>query len=209
MRKKVYIIIGPAHKKSVLPASFTFFQAYQKNQYFQDIMMAPHRPSVIASAVVRLSPAADDGASSSKDATVVVDHHRLRPRRGRRICGRRRRRRRLRTTAAAAATATTTTPYDAPSDDGRRLDAPPLVAGSAASAEAFGERLYPLVHATQPMLAGKITGMFLYEMNDIELVYLINNPGALDDMIREALEVSGGGGGVRGGGRGIRRTGQE
>ena len=157
-------------------------------------MMAPHRPSVIASAVVRLSPAADDGASSSKDATVVVDHHRLRPRRGRRICGRRRRRRRLLRTTA------TTTPYDAPSDDGRRLDAPLLVAGSAASAEAFGERLYPLVHATQPMLAGKITGMFLYEMNDIELVYLIHNPGALDDMIREALEVLGGGGGVRGGG---------
>ena len=174
----------------------------------QDIMMAPHHPSMIASVVVRLSPAADDGASSSKDA-AVVDHHSLRLRRGRRICGRRRRRRRLRTTAA---TSTTTTPYDAPSD-GRRLEAP-LVAGSAASAEAFGERLYPLVHATQPMLAGKITGMFLYEMDDIELAYLIDNPGAIDDMIREALDVLGGGGvrrwrsrrRWRSGSRGIPRT---
>lgn len=61
------------------------------------------------------------------------------------------------------------------------------------------------MHATQPMLAGKITGMFLYEMDDIELAYLIDNTGALDDMIREALDVLGGGG-IRGGG-GVRGVG--
>ena len=63
--------------------------------------------------------------------------------------------------------------------------------GEARGDEAFGERLYPLVlRATQqPALAGKITGMFLYKMDDSELLYLIDSPGALDAMIREALEV--------------------
>jgi len=52
----------------------------------------------------------------------------------------------------------------------------------------LGEALYPKIHALQPELAGKITGMLL-EMDNDELIFLINNDEALRDKVDEALKV--------------------
>mmetsp|Transcript_301 Transcript_301/g.315 ORF Transcript_301/g.315 Transcript_301/m.315 type:complete len:628 (+) Transcript_301:90-1973(+) len=53
-----------------------------------------------------------------------------------------------------------------------------------------GEKLYPIVHARQPELAGKITGMLLdaAEFMD-ELLHLLDDEEALDAKVEEAVSV--------------------
>ena len=41
-----------------------------------------------------------------------------------------------------------------------------------------GERLYPLIQAVQPTLAGKITGMLL-EIDNSELLHMLETPESL------------------------------
>jgi len=53
----------------------------------------------------------------------------------------------------------------------------------------IGERLYPLIHQTQPNLAGKITGMLLEGMDNSKLSHLLESPKALDAKIQEAVRV--------------------
>jgi polyadenylate-binding protein len=71
----------------------------------------------------------------------------------------------------------------------------PLTAGTLASASPevrknlLGERLYPLVAASEPALAGKVTGMLLDGMETGELLHLIESPEMLQLKIREAIEV--------------------
>lgn len=43
--------------------------------------------------------------------------------------------------------------------------------------------LYPKIHATQPELAGKLTGMLL-EMDSAEILFLLENKPALDNKVR-------------------------
>ncbi|KAF7194512.1 Polyadenylate-binding protein, cytoplasmic and nuclear [Pseudocercospora fuligena] len=52
----------------------------------------------------------------------------------------------------------------------------------------LGEALYPKIHAQQPELAGKITGMLL-EMDNEELINLTSNDDALREKVQEALNV--------------------
>ena len=52
----------------------------------------------------------------------------------------------------------------------------------------YRERLYPLIHQLQPVLAGKITGMLL-EFENTELLNLLESPKDLKKRVNEAIEV--------------------
>ncbi|XP_061687367.1 embryonic polyadenylate-binding protein B-like isoform X1 [Syngnathoides biaculeatus] len=52
----------------------------------------------------------------------------------------------------------------------------------------FGERLYPLIHALHPNLAGKITGMLL-EIDNAELRHMLESPESLHAKVDEAIAV--------------------
>jgi polyadenylate-binding protein len=62
------------------------------------------------------------------------------------------------------------------------VNAPP-----AQAKQILGERLYALIQVEQGSLAGKITGMLLEGLDNSELVALIDDPGALQAKIAEAL----------------------
>jgi polyadenylate-binding protein len=52
----------------------------------------------------------------------------------------------------------------------------------------LGEKLFPLIAAREPTLAGKITGMLL-EMDNSDILHLIDTPEALNEQVDEALAV--------------------
>merc|ERR1712176_1171295 len=81
-------------------------------------------------------------------------------------------------------------PHDAmPPNEGGTLTASALASASPEMQKnMIGERLYPLIHQSQPDLAGKITGMLL-EMDNSELLHLLESPEALNAKISEALQV--------------------
>jgi polyadenylate-binding protein len=52
----------------------------------------------------------------------------------------------------------------------------------------LGDRIYMQVHATQPDLASKITGMLL-DLDNSELLHLLETPAVLDQKVQEAIAV--------------------
>ncbi|XP_014828490.1 PREDICTED: embryonic polyadenylate-binding protein-like isoform X3 [Poecilia mexicana] len=70
----------------------------------------------------------------------------------------------------------------------------PLTASILAAAplmdqkQLLGERLYPLIHALHPNLAGKITGMLL-EIDNSELLHMLESPESLNSKVEEAIAV--------------------
>ncbi|CDH58878.1 polyadenylate binding protein [Lichtheimia corymbifera JMRC:FSU:9682] len=89
---------------------------------------------------------------------------------------------------------TTTQPSNGAQEQQQTNGTPPLTAAALAAAapelqkQMLGERLYPLIHASQPEYSGKITGMLL-EMDNSELLNLLEDQAALDAKIEEAMEV--------------------
>jgi len=80
-------------------------------------------------------------------------------------------------------------PQPMPPSEGGALTASALASASPEMQKnMIGERLYPLIHQSQPDLAGKITGMLL-EMDNSELLHLLESPEALNAKIDEALQV--------------------
>lgn len=81
-----------------------------------------------------------------------------------------------------------------PAAAGVAVDQEPLTIKALAAApeeqkkQMIGERLFPLVKAVQPNLAGKITGMLL-EMDNGELIHLLESRQALDEKVAEAISV--------------------
>lgn len=61
-------------------------------------------------------------------------------------------------------------------------------ASPAEQKQILGETIYPKIHASQPELAGKITGMLL-EMDNAELLVLLEDDAALDAKVAEAMTV--------------------
>merc|ERR1719456_753422 len=85
--------------------------------------------------------------------------------------------------AAAAAPAASAAPEGAMPD----LDTKALAAAPEQQQKAMlGEHLYMRIAKTQPQLAGKITGMLL-ELDNTEVLHLIEDTGALDAKVNEAL----------------------
>lgn len=76
----------------------------------------------------------------------------------------------------------------APAPAGKLTPATLAAIPAAEQKQALGEALYPLIFATQPELAGKITGMLL-EMENQELLVLVDQPAALKSKVDEALAV--------------------
>ncbi|KAM4699208.1 polyadenylate-binding protein 4 isoform 2-T2 [Discoglossus pictus] len=70
----------------------------------------------------------------------------------------------------------------------------PLTASMLASAppqeqkQMLGERLFPLIQAMHPSLAGKITGMLL-EIDNSELLHMLESPESLRSKVEEAVAV--------------------
>ncbi|XP_045154508.1 LOW QUALITY PROTEIN: polyadenylate-binding protein 1-like [Echinops telfairi] len=70
----------------------------------------------------------------------------------------------------------------------------PSTASMSASAppqeqkQMLGERLFPLIQAMHPSLAGKITGMLL-EINNSELLHMLESPESLRSKVDEAVAV--------------------
>ncbi|XP_076597395.1 polyadenylate-binding protein 1-like [Chaetodon auriga] len=70
----------------------------------------------------------------------------------------------------------------------------PLTASMLAAAplmdqkQLLGERLYPLIHALHPSLAGKITGMLL-EIDNSELLHMLESSESLHSKVDEAIAV--------------------
>ncbi|KAM6977042.1 polyadenylate-binding protein 1-like [Aplochiton taeniatus] len=70
----------------------------------------------------------------------------------------------------------------------------PLTASMLAAAplmeqkQLLGERLYPLIQALHPNLAGKITGMLL-EIDNSELLHMLESPESLHSKVEEAVAV--------------------
>ncbi|XP_041801990.1 embryonic polyadenylate-binding protein-like isoform X2 [Chelmon rostratus] len=70
----------------------------------------------------------------------------------------------------------------------------PLTASMLAAAplmdqkQLLGERLYPLIHALHPNLAGKITGMLL-EIDNSELLHMLESSESLHSKVDEAIAV--------------------
>ncbi len=52
-----------------------------------------------------------------------------------------------------------------------------------------GEKIYPAIAQSQPVLAGKITGMILESSYVEQLVQLIEDKDALNEKVSEALKV--------------------
>jgi polyadenylate-binding protein len=90
---------------------------------------------------------------------------------------------------AAAAANGAPAPAAAPAAAGGmpELDAKALAAAPEERQKALlGEHLYMRISKTQPQLAGKITGMLL-ELDNTEVLHLIEDTGALDAKVNEAL----------------------
>ena len=52
----------------------------------------------------------------------------------------------------------------------------------------LGEKLYPIIQAAQPELAGKITGMLL-EMENSEILHMLEDSTSLNSKVNEAVAV--------------------
>ncbi|KAI9261639.1 hypothetical protein BDA99DRAFT_511995 [Phascolomyces articulosus] len=91
--------------------------------------------------------------------------------------------------ASAAATNGAAAPQEQQQANGNALNASSLAAATPeVQKQMLGERLYPLIHASQPEFSGKITGMLL-EMDNSELLNLLEDQSALDAKISEAMDV--------------------